>query len=151
MKNIRQIFHLLSYLQYPLVLIAFFLLVKPLFRGFDYLTVHPDYLFDAYSNALMLFGVTLSFSALQDPRRTLLQFEKKIWRSPQKAKRQLLITLVTAFLFFISGLLGFMAVENFKKDFAYASIVLAIGILGYLKFQLDVFDTHKRDEPKEHV
>lgn len=149
MKNIRQLFHTLSYLQYPLVLIAFFYLVKPLFKGFGYLSAHPDFLFNAHSKALVLFGVTLSFSALQDTSRTSLRFEKKIWRSPKKAKRMLLITLTTAFLFFASGLWGFFATESFKKEFAYGSVVLAVGILGYLKFQLDIFDTHKKDGREE--
>jgi len=42
MKSIKKLFHGLSYLQYPLVLIAFILLIKPLFKGFDYLSSNPE-------------------------------------------------------------------------------------------------------------
>ncbi len=144
MKNIRKFFHLLSYLQYPLVTIAFSLLIKPLFKGLDYLTSHPEYLFNTYSNALIFLGITLSFSALQDPARTSLGFEKKIWQSPKRSRIMLFTTLATSLIFFVSGMLGFIVSENFKKEFAYGSIVLAIGLLGYLKFQLDIFDIHKK-------
>ncbi|HOF55706.1 MAG TPA: hypothetical protein PLD74_07785 [Prolixibacteraceae bacterium] len=143
MKNIKKLFHRLSYLQYPLVLIAFILLIKPLVKGFDYLSSNPEYLFDAYSNALIFFGVTLSFSALQDPTRTSLRFEKKIWENPKKAKVYLSITLITTFIFFASGLLGFIMSGSSQREFAYGSIVLAIGLLGYLKFQIEVFEIHK--------
>ena len=143
MKNIKKLFHRLSYLQYPLVLIAFILLIKPLFKGFDYLSSNPEYLFNTYSNALIFFGVTLSFSALQDPTRTSLRLEKKIWQNPKKAKLHLSITLITTFIFFASGLLGFIMSGSSQREFAYGSIVLAIGLLGYLKFQIEVFEIHK--------
>lgn len=131
MKNIKKLFHKLSYLQYPLVLIAFYLLIKPLFKGFDYISSNPEYLFNSYSNALMFFGVALSFSALQDPARPTLRFEKKIWQNLQKAKVFLSITLIIAFIFFASGFLGFIMSGSSQREFAFASVVLAIGLLGY--------------------
>ena len=143
MKNIKKLFHGLRYLQYPLVLIAFIFIIKPLFKGFDYLSSNPEYLFNSYSNALMFFGVTLSFSALQDPTKTSLRFEKKIWQNPKRAKVLLSITLITTFIFFAAGFWGFFMSGNYLKEFAFGSIVLAIGLLGYLKFQIDVFETHK--------
>lgn len=146
MKNIKKLFHKLSYLQYPLVLKAFFLLVKPLLKGFDYISSNPEYLFNSYSNALMFFGVALSFSALQDPTQPTLRFEKRIWQNPKKAKVSLSITLITTFFFFASGLLGFIMSGSSQREFAFASIVLAIGLLGYLKFQIEVFEMHKEEK-----
>ena len=149
MKSIKKLFHGLSYLQYPLVLIAFILLIKPLFKGFDYLSSNPEYLFDTYSYALIFFGVTLSFSALQDPTRTSLRFEKKIWQNPKKAKVHLSITLITTFIFFASGLLGFIMSGSSQREFAFGSIVLAIGLLSYLKFQIELFEIHKEKTSAE--
>ena len=45
MNNTKQIFHTLSYIQYPLLLIGLFLIVKPIFKGFDFLSENPEYLF----------------------------------------------------------------------------------------------------------
>ena len=151
MKNIKKLFHRLSYLQYPLVLIAFILLIKPLFKGFDYLSSNPEYLFNTYSNALIFFGVTLSFSALQDPTRTSLRLEKKIWQNPKKAKLHLSITLITTFIFFASGLWGFIISGSYQREFAFASIILAIGLLGYLKFQIEVFEAHRESVSKTDI
>lgn len=78
MKNINQIFHNLSYVQYPLLLIGLFLVVKPFFKGFDYLSSNPETLFRTYNYALLFFGLTLSFASLQDSRKTSLKYEKKI-------------------------------------------------------------------------
>ena len=33
--------------------------------------------------------------------------------------------------------------DSFVKDFAYGSIVLAVGLLGYLKLQMEMYENHK--------
>ena len=142
MNNIKQIFHALSHIQYPLLLIGLFLIVKPIFKGFDFLSENPEYLFQTYNNALIFFGLTLSFAALQDPSKTSLKYEKRIWKNPKKAKVILIFTIVTTVIFFIAGLLSFMVKESVIKEFSYGSIILAIGLLGYLKLQIDMFDNH---------
>lgn len=143
MKNIKQLFHTLSYLQYPLLLIGLFLVVKPLFKGFEYLSANPEYLFRTYNYALLFFGLTLSFAALQDSSRTSLKYEKRIWRNPKSAKAIILFTLITITIFFAAGLWGFIAKESIIKEFSYGSIVLAIGLLGYLKLQIEIFENHR--------
>ena len=142
MNNIKQIFHALSHIQYPLLLIGLFLIVKPIFKGFDFLSENPEYLFQTYNNALIFFGLTLSFAALQDPGKTSLKYEKRIWKNQKKAKVILIFTIVTTVIFFIAGLLSFIVKESVIKEFSYGSIILAIGLLGYLKLQIDMFDNH---------
>lgn len=143
MKNIKQTFHTLSYLQYPLLLIGLFLLIKPFFRGFDYLSSNPEYLFKTYNYALIFFGITLSFAALQNPSKTSFKYEKRIWENPKKAKIILIFTFATMIIFFIAGLLGFILKENVIREFSYGSIILAIGLLGYLKLQMEIFENHQ--------
>ena len=143
MKNIKQIFHLLSYLQYPFLLIGLFLLFKPFFRGFDYLFSNTEFFFKTYNNVLILFGLTLSFAALQDSTKTSLRYEKKIWQNPKKAKVIFIFTIVTITLFFIAGMLGFFSKENTFKEFSSGSLILAIGLLGYLKLQIEIYENHK--------
>lgn len=139
----KKIFHALSHLQYLFLLIAFYLLFKPIFKGFDYLSANPEHLFSTYSNALVFFGVALSFSALQDPMRTTNGLEKIVWQNPKYEKVLISVTLFTTFLFFVSGLLGFVMSSSSQREFASGSIILAIGLLGYLKFQIEVFEMHK--------
>lgn len=143
MKNIKQIFHTLSYLQYPLLVIGLYLIVKPVFKGFDFLSSNPEYLFQTYNNALIFLGITLSFASLQDPSKTSLSYEKNIWKSPKKAKIIFFFTISTIVVFFTAGILGFLVTESVIKEFSYGSLILAIGLLGYLKLQIDIFENHK--------
>ncbi|WP_373775209.1 MULTISPECIES: hypothetical protein [Bacteroidales] len=142
MKNVRKIFHLLSYLQYPLVAIALARLIFPLFRGFEYLSTHSEYLFSNYNQMLIYYGLALSFSSLQDPTKTSLRYERKIWKTPRKAKVILFATTVTMMLFFFTGFVGLMADQPVMKEFTNGSFILSIGLLSYLKFQLDLYAIH---------
>lgn len=143
MKNLKQFLHTLSYIQYPLLLIGLYLIVKPILKGFDYLSANPEYLFGTYSNALIFIGLTLSFAALQDSSRTSLKYEKRIWSNPKRAKTTILFTLISMFVFLIAGLLGFIVKTSLFREFSYGSIILAIGLLGYLKLQLEIFENQK--------
>lgn len=151
MKNKKQTFHTLSYLQYPLLLIGLFLIVKPIFKGFDYLSLNPEYLFRTYNNALIFLGLALSFAALQDSRKTTLKYEKRIWRNPKRAKITITFTLFTMILFFAAGLLGFITRKSIIKEFSYGSIILAIGLLGYLKLQIEMLESNKDNESKKII
>ena len=132
-----------SYIQYPLLLIGLFLIAKPFFKGFEFLSSNSEYLFQSYNNALIFLGLALSFASLQDASKTSLKYEKKIWRNPKKAKIIFIITLFTLFVFFIGGMLGFIVKESVIKEFSYGSIILAIGLLGYLKLQTEIFEQHQ--------
>ncbi len=143
MKNSKQIFHTISYLQYPLLLVGLFLIAKPIFKGYNFLSENPEYLFETYNNALIFLGLTLSFASLQDPSKTSLRYEQRIWRNPKKAKTIFIITICTTALFFVSGIIGFLARESLMRNFSYSSLILGIGLLGYLKLQLDIFENYR--------
>lgn len=143
MKNPKQIFHTISYLQYPLLLVGLFLIAKPIFKGYNFLSENPEYLFETYNNALIFLGLTLSFASLQDPSKTSLRYEQRIWRNPKKAKTIFIITICTTALFFVSGIIGFLAKESLMRNFSYSSLILGIGLLGYLKLQLDIFENYR--------
>lgn len=86
MNKIKQLFHTISYLQYPLLLMGVFLIAKPIFKGYNFLSENLEYLFETYNNALIFLGLTLSFASLQDPSKTLLRYEQRIWRNSKKSK-----------------------------------------------------------------
>ena len=79
MINTRQLFHYISYLQYPLVLTGVYYAIAPYFSGFD------SALF--YFNKMLVFmGLSVSFSTLQDTRKTQNTVSRKIWQDPIKGK-----------------------------------------------------------------
>lgn len=149
MNKIKQLFHLLSYLQYPLLVVGLFLIMKPLFRGFDYVVSNPEYLFQIYNYALIFLGLALGFASLQDSTKTTLKYERKIWRDSKKAKRTMVVTIFTMFVFLFAGVFGFIMKDTLIEEFAYGSIVLAVGLLGYLKLQMEMYENHSSDSLKK--
>ena len=127
MKNIKEIFHILSYLQYPLLLIALYFSIKPYFNGLEYFIENLNILFENYNYFLIFMGLAISFSTLQDTTKTSLKFEKKIWESPKKGKRLIVIISLATFMILAYGIFGYFITnnENIKK--------LSIGFLIGLK------------------
>jgi len=151
MKNFKQLFHLLSYLQYPLLLVAVVLTISPFFKGIKFLASNIDYFFKIQNIVLIFLGVALSFSTLQDSDKTSLKVEKKIYRSPKKAKFLIISTLVLIFIFFIYGFIAYFFLKEYTalKEFSYGSIVLGIGLIGYLKLQLEMFEKNRKDKNEQ--
>ncbi len=144
MNKIKHFFHLLSYLQYPLLIVGLCFIVKPIFKGFDYISSNPEYLFQSYNYAMIFLGLTLGFASLQDATKTTLKYERKIWKDSKKAKRTMIFTIATMIVFLFAGVFGFVIKDSLIKEFAYGSIVLAVGLLGYLKLQLEMHENHFR-------
>ena len=79
MKSPRQIFHIVSYLQYPLIVFSLFQYIPfilSLAKG------APDW--DALNFALTIYGVSISFSTLQDTTKVQNKFSKNIWENPNQ-------------------------------------------------------------------
>ena len=149
MERIKKIFHILSYIQYPLLIWGLYFTIKPFFRGFEYLSTNQDYFFSSYNNALILFGVALSFSSLQDSNKTSLKLEKKIYSNPKKGRFAILLTMIMVLVFFSYGFIGYFGLfekSNMINEFSYGSIILGIGLVGYLKLQIEIFDNHRKDK-----
>ena len=149
MKNIKRIFHILSYIQYPLMILGLFFVIKPFFRGFEYLITNQDYFFRTYNNALIVFGVALSFSTLQDSNKTSLKFENNIYSNPKKGKFAIILTMIMVLVFFIYGFIGYFGLfekSNIITEFSYGSIILGIGLIGYLKLQIEIFDNQRKNK-----
>lgn len=151
MGKIKKIFHILSYIQYPLLLLGLFFVIKPFFLGFEYLSTNQDYFFSTYNNALIFFGVALSLSTLQDSNKTSLKFENKIYSNPKKGKFAIVLTMIMVLVFFSYGFIGYFGLfekSNVINEFSYGSIILGIGLVGYLKLQIEIFDNHRNDKQK---
>jgi len=145
----KRVFHILSYFQYPLLLFGLYFFIRPIIHGYDYISSNLEYIFSLYNNGLIFFGVALSFSTLQDSTKTSLRFEKRVWQSPKKGKLFIVLTMILILIFFIYGFIGYFGIhEKIKviKEFSYGSIVLAIGLVGYLKLQIEMYDNHRKDK-----
>ncbi len=142
MKNPKNFFHMISYLQYPLILIALAFYV-PFVMSLLNKAVDWSYL----NYSLILLGVALSFSTLQDTTTTQNELSKKIWQDPKKGQRMLYLVAVMALLFMLAGFL-FLFVLPIKgaEDVAVGLIVLGIGFIGILKAAIEMFENHRLDK-----
>jgi len=145
-ENFRRTFQVLSYIQYPLMLLALFYSIKPYLKGFDYLIENPDILLKNYNYVLIFMGLGISFSTLQDTTKMQNEFSRKIWSDPKKGKIAILLICVMIILFLSYGIFGYFITENENiRELSFGSIVFGIGLIGFLKTALDVFDNHRRD------
>lgn len=139
MPDIKTLFHYISYLQYPLMLVAVFYAVKPLLYGFD--TIWEDY------NMVLLFaGLGISFSTLQDTTKTQNKISKKVWENPKAGKRMILVIALSTLFFMLLGLYGmFAAKESILQELSFGVLVFGIGYMGLLKAAIEMFENHRSD------
>lgn len=140
MKNIKNIFHRISYVQYPLMLIALFHTFVPYFSGFDAF-------WPSINQALIFAGLAISFSTLQDTTKTQNDFSKKIWQDPKKGKHALALISLSALAMLAFGMYGFYVSRNeIVKEVAFGLMMLGIGYVGLLKSAIEMFENHRSDK-----
>lgn len=147
--NFRLVFHYISYLQYPLMLIALYLAFSPYLAGFEKLKENPALLFGNLNSALIFMGLGISFSSLQDTTKTQNAFSLKIWQSPIKGKITITLMCLMIFFFLLSGLIGYFNSDTgLLKDISVGAIVLSLGMFGFLKGAIEMFENHREDKEK---
>ena len=147
MKKFKNIFQILSYLQYPIMAIALFFAFKPYLKGFDYLKENPDVLLQNFNSVLIFMGLGISFSTLQDTTKMQNNFSRKVWQNPKKGKIAIIILFTMVTLFLTYGIFGYFFSENDKiKELSIGAIVFGIGLIGFLKTALEVFEYHRLDK-----
>lgn len=142
MNKTRQLFHWISYLQYPLMLVVLYfyvMLILSVVRG------ETDW--TALNNALIFLGIQVGFSTLQDTTKTQNKISRRVWESPRKGKLMILVISSLVLFFLVFGLIGyFSSEENIHKEVSFGLIVLGIGILGMLKSAIEMFENHRKDK-----
>jgi hypothetical protein len=140
MFNPRDIFQKISYIQYPLLLIAMFYVFRPYYLGFDTL-------WENYNYGLIFMGLGISFSTLQDTTKTQNKLSKKIWEHPKKGKIALVIMGLMALYFVLIGLFGiYISNSEVLQQISFGMLVLGIGLIGMLKSAIDMFENHRLDK-----
>lgn len=143
--TIKKIFHIISYLQYPFLLIAIY------FYIYFLISINQENInWIDLNKTLLFFGVSISFSTLQDTTKTQNKVSKKIWESPTKGKIFILILSILTILLITVGIKNYMTTtNNLFKEISFGLIVLGIGLLGLLKTAIEMFENHRLDKNKD--
>lgn len=145
MKTTTKIFHIISYLQYPLIVTAL-VLYYPLIKS--YKAGNLDW--ELVNYILILFGTALSFSTLQDTTKTQNKISKRVWSDPVKGKIMLIFFAVMSHFFIIIGFIFMIYKKNsMQENVAVGIIVLGIGMIGILKSAIEMFENHRLDKNRK--
>jgi hypothetical protein len=140
MTNVKGFFHALSYLQYPLIGVA--LVYYTLFM--ISLSIEPAW--PQLNLALIFYGIAISFSTLQDTRKTQNKLSERVWKSPRKGKFFLGMMSLLSIIFMALGLAGMIySQQKIHQDIALGLIVLGISLVGMLKAAIEMFENHRLD------
>lgn len=145
--NFKIIFHYISYLQYPLMIVALYFAFSPYLGGFAALKQNPGLFFESLNSALIFMGLGISFSSLQDTTKTQNTFSLKVWQSPKKGKITIIAMCLMILGLLLLGLTGyFNADTGLLKDISVGAIVLSLGMFGFLKAAMEMFENHRQDK-----
>lgn len=144
MGRIKQIFHFISYLQYPLLLVALGYMVYPYFAGFK---TFWETFWPSVNNALIFSGLAISFSTLQDTTKTQNNFSRKIWENPRKGVLALWVISATTLAFLAVGVYGlYVAKDGIVKEVSFGALMLGLGYVGLLKAAIEMHEHHRIPE-----
>jgi uncharacterized BrkB/YihY/UPF0761 family membrane protein len=150
--NFKDIFHYVSYLQYPLMLVAIFFAIKPYLEGIENFQENPDIIFQNTNSLLIFMGLAISFSSLQDTTKTQNKLSKKIWENPKKGKIFIAFISSIILILLIFGLIGYFASEtSFLKEISIGIIVFGLGMFGFLKAAIEMFENHRIDKKLKSI
>lgn len=134
MSKIKQIFHLISYLQYPAMITALFYTLKPYIDG-----VNVD--LENLNNALVFVGLGISLSTLQDTTKTQNKLFKLIRENPKKGKTIIILMSVITFLILVIGIFGiFFSGNHMLNELYFGLILLGVGLIGFLKSAIEIIE-----------
>ncbi len=145
--NFKSIFHYISYLQYPLMVTGLYFSISPYLEGIEELKRNPDLIFQSLNYVLIFMGLGVSFSSLQDTTKTQNKISKKIWENPKKGKITILIMcFITLFLLSLGLFEYFNTNDGILKDLSVGIIVFSLGMFGFLKAAIEMFENHRKDK-----
>ena len=129
-------FHIVSYLQYPFMVVALYFAFHPYINGFNEV-------FDDLNKMLIFMGLGVSFSTLQDTTKVQNKLSLRIYQNPRYSR---------IFVYYLMGLIAFMLVmgcigffgntPGALKDISLGFLVFALSMLGLLKAVGEMIDNH---------
>jgi magnesium-transporting ATPase (P-type) len=147
--NFKTFFHYISYLQYPLMLIGMYFAFKPYLQGIEHFQKNSDLIFQNLNSVLIFMGLGISFSSLQDTTKTQNKLSERIWKNPKKGKIMIVFIGVMILTFLTFGLIGyFISKAGILKELSIGTIILGLGMFGFLKAAIEMFENHRVDKNK---
>jgi hypothetical protein len=137
MNEPRKIFHVLSYVQYPLLLVAVFYCYRPLIVNLDTLWVDLN-------KGLVFLGLGIGFSTLQDTARVQNKWSKRIYENPRYTRWFLGLLLTQVVLFMVVGLVSLFSAHAVLRDLSMGLVSIAIGMIGMLKAAIEMAEHHRK-------
>ena len=138
MEKTFKIFHYISFLQYPSILIALYYCYRPII--FDSETVISD-----LNLGLLFLGIGLSFTSLADIRKRT-KIGDKIFGKPKNAKRWIVYMCILVLAIFGLGIFTqFFTEKKDLNDLSIGVFVLGIGVVGLLRMNLEIIKTYQVD------
>lgn len=145
LKNYKLYFQYLSYLQYPLLVVAIYFAYQPLFYDLSY-----EQVWKTFNKSLIFIGLGISFSTLQDTTKTQNKLSRIVYQNPIYAKAFIIYLILLTLCCLLLGLYGFLYREGDKiNEISLGLIVLGIGILGMLKAALEMAAYHSQQNTAE--
>ncbi len=145
--SFTRFFHLISYIQYPLMAIGLYFAMTPYIQGIENMAKNVDLFFAAVNKTLLFFGLGVSFSTLQDTTKTQNKLSKKVWESPKKGKAFIIMICCTIVFLLTLAIYGYFITSNTKiKEISLGTFVLAIGMISLLKAGVETFENHRKDK-----
>lgn len=145
--KITQIFQYISYLQYPLMLVALYFAFAPYLNGLETMIENIDNTLSSYNSMLVFMGLGVGISSLQDTTKTQNNFSKRIWENPKKGKIGIMLISLMTLFFVVYGVVMYFGTGSEKvKSLSTGFIVFGIGMLGFLKTAIEVFENHRKDK-----
>lgn len=142
MPNARQVFHWLSYLQYPMIAASFIFYV-PFIMSMT--SGEPD--LELLDKFLIMLGVSLSFSTMQDTTKTQNKLSKRVWESPRAGKLFLsVLGVFTLFLIVMGLVLLLFPVTSVFGEIAVGILLLGLGLLGLMQSAIEMYENHRLDK-----
>ncbi len=92
-------------------------------------------------------GLGLSFSSLQDTTKTQNKFSEKILKNHLKGKIAIIIISIQILFCLTFGIIGYFFTKvGFLKELSMGVIVFGLGMFGFLKTSIDIFENHRVDK-----
>lgn len=144
--SFTRFFHLISYLQYPLMLMALYYAIHPYLGGLDAIKDNFNLVLADINKMLVWMGLGISFSTLQDTTRTQNELSRKIWEDPKKGRRMIILIMVSIAIILAYGVFGYFISDSATlQEVSFGAIVLGIGMMGMLKAASEMYENHRRD------
>ncbi|WP_143703866.1 MULTISPECIES: hypothetical protein [Luteimonas] len=142
----RDVFQILSYLQYPMMLIAVGYAVRSVVAILSNPGGGVSLAYGDWNHVLLYAGIGIGLSSLQDPSRTQNDLSRKVWQNPVMGRWMLVVLAAYTFGAMTAGLAGaYLAGTSVVHQLSLGLLALGLGLLGMLKTAIEMREHHRLD------